>query len=70
MKFQNRKVVDVVISGKYEDDLMVESAIWDDTGVELTDDELDDLQDDCAGEIYEKWHERISCMAYDYYKGM
>ena len=58
--FKGRKVIDIEI----EDidprdcpdfcDAYVSHAVWEDTGVELTDAELNELADKCSDQVYEE----------------
>lgn len=60
MFFKNRTVVDIEIEDidprDYPDfcDAYVSHAVWEDTGVELTDEELNELNDQCSDQVYEE----------------
>ena len=59
MKLDNREVRDITLYGidrsDYPDfvDAYVGQAFWDDTGIELTESEIDRRMDECAGEVQE-----------------
>lgn len=59
MLFKNRRVVDIEVSGVHFDDYpdfcdaYFSSAVWEDTGEFLTDDELDKLAELRPEKIYE-----------------
>ena len=59
MIFNERKVVDLEFDGidftDYPDfcDAYIASARWEDTGEELTADEIDALNDQCGGQVYD-----------------
>ena len=56
MKLNNRKVTDIEITGE-SDDIQVMRAIWEDTGEELRDSELDYLADNYPETLYNLWFE-------------
>jgi len=65
MIFKNRKVIDAEVDGidasDYPDfcDSYFSSAVWADTGEFLTDDELEELTDECASEKYELIYDKM-----------
>jgi len=59
MHFKGRNVIDVEIEDidprDYPDfcDAYVSHAVWEDTGAELTDEELNELAETCSDQVYE-----------------
>jgi hypothetical protein len=57
--FKNRTVIDIEIEDidprDYPDfcDAYVSHAVWEDTGTELTDKELNELAETCSDQVYE-----------------
>lgn len=56
----------VTVSGKYEDDIQIESAEFVSRNGEVPDEDIEFLQDKFADEIYEAWMELRIAQA-DYY---
>lgn len=58
--FKDRNVIDIEVEDidprDYPDfcDAYVSSARWEDTGVELTDEELNKLHDECSDQVHEE----------------
>ena len=67
--FKGREVEIDKVTGKYEDDLMVEKAYYTDDDTELDEEELDELQTEYASDIHQMWYEDKCCEAEYYYDG-
>ena len=65
--YNNREVELGDISGRHGDDICIEHACYVDTGEDLEDGELDEIQELFDEEIYTVWYEAQLRRAEDYY---
>ncbi len=63
-----RECTIILCGGEFEDDIQIAEATYDDTGLDVSDDDLDWIYDNCQDKMYEEYMKCRSAAAYDRYK--